>query len=138
MTFSLSTLSPSPPSPTVTTEQLVLTIASAADDRKAADLVVLKVTDVTYLADYFVIATGFSRTQVRAIADSIDKKVEEIYQRLPLQTEGKSDGIWILQDYGEVIVHIFLPEEREFYNLEAFWGHAQRFTLTELTQGLTP
>jgi ribosome-associated protein len=138
MTFSLSALSPSPPSPTVTTEQLVLTIASAADDRKAADLVVLKVTDVTYLADYFVIATGFSRTQVRAIADSIDKKVEEIYQRLPLQTEGKSDGTWILQDYGEVIVHIFLPEEREFYNLEAFWGHAQRFTLTELTQGLTP
>ncbi|MFM7578791.1 MAG: ribosome silencing factor [Microcystaceae cyanobacterium] len=138
MTFSLSTLSPSPPASSVTTEQLVLTIASAADDRKAGDLVVLKVTDVTYLADYFVIATGFSRTQVRAIADSIDKKVEETYQRLPLQTEGKSDGTWILQDYGDVIVHIFLPEEREFYNLEAFWGHAQRFTFPELTQGLTP
>lgn len=143
MTFSLSTLTPAPVTTTppiaeITTEQLILMIAETADDRKAADLVVLKVTDVTYLADYFVIATGFSRTQVRAIADSIEKKVEDCYGRLPLQTEGKSDGTWILQDYGEVIVHTFLPEEREFYNLEAFWGHAQRFTLEELTRLVHP
>jgi ribosome-associated protein len=91
------------------------------------------------LADYFVIVSGFSRAQVRAIADNIEKVVAENYQRLPLQTEGRGEANWILQDYGEVIVHIFLPEEREFYNLEAFWGHAQQISLLELaaTLGMT-
>ena len=123
-------------SPLLSTEQLVWTITQAADDRKAADMVVLKVVDVSYLADYFVIVSGFSRAQVRAIADSIEKVLEENYQRLPLQTEGKREGNWVLQDYGEVIVHIFLPEEREFYNLEAFWGHAQQIFLPELATTL--
>ncbi|MEM8637932.1 MAG: ribosome silencing factor [Cyanobacteria bacterium P01_G01_bin.54] len=106
--------------------QLAWQIATAADDRKAADVVLLKVAGVSYLADYFVLCTGFSRTQVRAIADSIETQVEEQLTRTPLRTEGRREGTWILQDYGEVIVHSFLPEEREFYNLEAFWGHAER------------
>lgn len=106
--------------------QLAWTIANAADDRKAEDIVLLKVTGVSYLADYFVLCTGFSRTQVRAIADSIESQVEEQLERTPLRTEGRSESAWILQDYGEVIVHSFLPDEREFYNLEAFWGHAER------------
>ena len=101
-------------------------IAEAADDRKAENIVLLQVDEVSYLADFFVIATGFSRTQVRAIADSIEDKLETEYGKVPLRTEGKRDGNWILQDYGEIIVHVFLPQEREFYNLEAFWGHAER------------
>jgi ribosome-associated protein len=105
--------------------RLAWSIAEAADDRKAEDIVLLQVNEVSYLADFFVVATGFSRTQVRAIADSIEQKLEDEYDRLPLRMEGKSDGTWILQDYGEVIVHVFLPQEREFYNLEAFWGHAE-------------
>jgi ribosome-associated protein len=108
-------------------QQFAWTIAQAADDRKAADIVILQVTDVSYLSDYFVIVTGFSKTQVRAIADAIEEKVEQTYHKNPLRVEGKSDGTWILQDFGDVIVHIFLPEEREFYNLEAFWRHAERF-----------
>jgi ribosome-associated protein len=111
------------------TEHLVETIVQAADDRKAADIIVLKVTDVSYLTDYFVIATGFSRTQVRAISDSIEAKVAQECQRHPLRVEGKREGSWMLQDYGDVIVHIFLPQEREFYNLEAFWGHAERINI---------
>lgn len=106
--------------------ELALTIAQAADDRKAEDIVVLRVGEVSYLADYFVIATGFSKVQVRAISQAIEQKVEMMWQRLPLRTEGKAEGSWVLQDYGEVIVHILLPQEREFYNLEAFWGHAEQ------------
>ncbi|GAB4191032.1 MAG: ribosome silencing factor [Coleofasciculaceae cyanobacterium] len=109
-----------------TSEGLALTIARAADDRKGGDILILKVADVTYLTDYFVIVTGFSRAQVRAISLAIDEKVEKEWQRLPLRTEGVTDSSWILQDYGEVIAHILLPQEREFYNLEAFWGHAER------------
>lgn len=105
--------------------RLAWSIAEAADDRKAENIVLLQVNEVSYLADFFVVATGFSRTQVRAIADSIEQKLEDDYDRLPLRREGRSDGTWILQDYGEVIVHVFLPQEREFYNLEAFWGHAE-------------
>jgi ribosome-associated protein len=105
--------------------ELALTIAQAADDRKGQDIVILGVAEVSYLTDYFVIITGFSKVQVRAISQAIEQKVETTWQRLPLRTEGQAEGSWILQDYGEVIVHILLPQEREFYNLEAFWGHAE-------------
>lgn len=107
-------------------KQLALTIAQAADDRQADDIVLLNVAGVSYLTDYFVITTGFSKTQVRAIADSIEEKVEKEWQRRPLRIEGRSEGSWILQDYGDAIVNIMLPAEREFYNMEAFWGHAER------------
>ncbi|NEP01850.1 MAG: ribosome silencing factor [Symploca sp. SIO2E9] len=107
-------------------QDLAWTIAQAADDRKGADILILRVAQVSYLTDYFVIVTGFSKAQVRAISQSIAEKMESVWQRLPIRTEGQANSSWILQDYGEVIAHIFLPEEREFYNLEAFWGHAER------------
>ncbi|YAI82891.1 MAG: ribosome silencing factor [cyanobacterium endosymbiont of Rhopalodia sterrenbergii] len=107
-------------------QTLIWTIVQAADDHKADDIIILKVTEVSYLSDYFIFATGFSTTQVKAIADAIEKKVDQICKQFPLRVEGKRQGTWILQDYGDVIVHILLPEEREFYNLEAFWGHAER------------
>jgi ribosome-associated protein len=111
-------------------QQLVSAIVQAADDRKAADIVVLKVTDVSYLSDYFVIATGFSKTQVKAISDAIEDKLGKEYAKVPLRVEGKVESAWILQDYGDIIVHIFLPQEREFYNLETFWGHAERIAVS--------
>ena len=130
----LSTLAMTPVVPTDAhpTEHLVWTIAQAADERKAGDLVILKVTDVSYLADYFVISTGFSRTQVRAIADNVEKQVEIHHGQLPLHTEGTSESTWILQDFGDVLVHTFMEEDREFYKLEAFWGHAQTITLADI------
>lgn len=109
--------------------QLALTIAKAADDRKATDIVVLRVTNVSYLADYFVLATGLSNVQVRAISRSIEETVELELQRYPQRIEGLSEGKWILQDYGDVIAHIFMPRERDFYNLEAFWSHAERLDI---------
>ncbi len=101
-------------------------IAEAADDRKAGDIALLKVDEVSYLADFFVVMSGFSRTQVRAIADSIEDKIEKEFGRLPLRKEGHQESTWILLDYGEVIAHVLLPQEREFYNLEAFWSQAER------------
>jgi ribosome-associated protein len=107
-------------------KHLAITIAHAGEDRKAGDIILLDVAEVSYLADYFVMMTGYSRVQVRAIAQAIDDKVQQELQRSPIRTEGKSEGTWVLQDYGDVLVHIMMPTEREFYNLEAFWGHAER------------
>ncbi|MEH2061774.1 MAG: ribosome silencing factor [Nostoc sp.] len=116
-------------------EKLAATIAVAASDRKAGEILLLKVTEVSYLADYFVMMTGYSKVQVRAIAQAIEGKVETELQRRPLRTEGKLEGSWVLQDYGDVIVHIMMPKEREFYNLEAFWIHAERISLPESDEG---
>lgn len=110
---------------------LALTIASAAADRKGSNIVLLRVSDVSYLADYFVIVTGFSNVQVRAIATAIAAQAEIECQRLPRRIEGQAEGTWVLMDYGDAIVHILMPYEREFYNLEAFWGHAERIEFSE-------
>ena len=112
-------------------KQLALEIVTAAEEKKAADIVLLQVGDVSYLADYFVIITGFSRTQLNAIAESIEDYLEEKQNLRPVRVSGKKEGGWIVQDYGDVIVHIFLPEEREYYNLEAFWGHAERQEISQ-------
>ncbi|MBD2442665.1 ribosome silencing factor [Dolichospermum sp. FACHB-1091] len=112
-----------------TSKNLALTIAQAALDRKAIGIVLLNVAEISYLSDYFVIMTGYSKVQVRAIADAIEGQVEIEWQRRPQRTEGKAEGTWVLQDYGDVIVHIMMPREREFYNLEAFWGHAERISI---------
>lgn len=106
--------------------QLALSAVHAAEDRKGADVTLLRTTAVSLLADYFVIITGFSRVQVRAIAYSISDAVEEDLQRLPKHMEGQGDANWVLLDYGDVIVHVMMPQEREFYDLEAFWGHAEK------------
>lgn len=110
-------------------EKMAVSAVDAASERKAGDLLLLKVADVSYLADYFIIATGYSNVQVRAIADSVEHTLKTEWRLSPLRTEGKAEGNWILQDYGDVIVHVMMPYEREFYNLEAFWGHAERIEL---------
>ena len=112
-------------------KQLALEITNAAKEKKAADIVLLQVGDVSYLADYFVIITGFSRTQLNAIAESIEDYLEQEHNLRPIRVSGKKEGGWIVQDYGDVIAHIFLPEEREYYNLEAFWGHAERQEISQ-------
>lgn len=112
--------------PSDTSYELATLIADAADARKGEDIVLLKVGEVTVIADYFVMVTGFSKVQIRAIAGSIEDKVEEVLNRRPLRSEGLAEGGWVLQDYGDVIVHILMPQEREHYDLEAFWGHAPR------------
>ena len=108
---------------------LALLAADACDDRKAGDIVLIRVEEISSIADWFVIASGFSDVQVRAIARSVEDKIEEEGGRLPLRKEGQTEGRWVLLDYGEVIVHALTPEERSYYDLESFWGHgeAERF-----------
>jgi ribosome-associated protein len=126
MTYNSQNRQPIPTTTLAPEEHLPWLIAEAADDRKADDIIILRVSELSYLTDYFVIATGFSKTQVRAIATAIKDKVEENQQKTPLRVQGESEGSWVVLDYGDVIVHIMLPNEREYYNLEAFWGHAER------------
>lgn len=106
-------------------EKLALLIADAADDRKGGEITLIKIGDVSVLADYFVIVTGFSKVQVRAIANSITDKVEEVLGQKARSLQGYSEGTWVLVDYGDVIAHVMMPEEREYYNLEAFWAHGE-------------
>jgi ribosome-associated protein len=122
---STSVLSPAEAIPDAI-EQLAYVIAEAAEDRKGGDIKLIKLSNVSVLADYFVIVTGYSKVQVRAIANAITDTVEEKLGRRPRAVEGYTDGSWILVDYGDVIVHILLPEERDYYTLEAFWGHAEQ------------
>jgi ribosome-associated protein len=101
-------------------------VAEAAADRKGGDIVILDVADVAYLADFFIIVSGLSPVQVKAIANAISATLETDFGLMPRHIEGMSEGRWVLQDYGDVVIHCFMPEEREFYNLEAFWGHGKR------------
>ncbi|NLM52038.1 MAG: ribosome silencing factor [Firmicutes bacterium] len=104
-------------------QRLVDLIKNAAENKKAEDLVVLHVGAVSIIADYFIIATGNTKLQVHAIADEIMEKTEEAGIPL-LHKEGYDEGLWVLLDYGSVVVHIFQPEQRSFYNLERLWAHA--------------
>ncbi|HEY9907388.1 MAG TPA: ribosome silencing factor [Thermosynechococcaceae cyanobacterium] len=111
---------------------VVQAIAQAAEDRKGVDLSILRVDAISTLADYFVIVTGLSKAQVRAIAVAVADAVEEGFERHPIHLEGQAEATWVLLDYGDIIVHVQMPHEREFYNLEAFWGHAERVNLSAI------
>ena len=89
--------------------------------KKAEEVVMLDIRKRANFADFFVVATGRSLIQARAIADAVVEACEDEFGS-PIRTEGYSEGGWILVDYGPVIVHIFLPQAREFYNLERLWG----------------
>ena len=106
-------------------EALVRLAAEAADDRKAVDIRLLKVDEVTTLTDWFLVCSGLSTVQVKAIATSVADRLEEEAQRLPLRKEGLHAGQWVLLDYGDVIVQVLTPDERSYYDLEAFWGHGE-------------
>ena len=107
-----------------------LAAVRAALDHKAYDLVVLETGDVSSIADYFVICSGRSDTQVEAIANAIEAALRERGAR-PLAVEGLPHAQWVLLDYGDVVVHIFYVPVREFYDLERLWIRAPRVDLPE-------
>ena len=94
-----------------------------ASDKKASDVLLLDVKDVTTIADYFVICSGNNARQIQAIADAIDEDLRKQGARL-LYREGDAETGWVLLDFGDVIVHIFAPKEREYYRLERLWSEA--------------
>jgi len=101
---------------------------AAAEDKKAKDTVILKLSNLTLIADYFVITSGDSEPQLKAITNFIMTKLKENEIRL-LHYEGKPETGWILLDYGDVIVHVFSEEKRDFYNLEYIWQEARKIRL---------
>ncbi|MBR3968927.1 MAG: ribosome silencing factor [Clostridia bacterium] len=108
-------------------ENILKVAANALNNKKAKQLKALKIDNLTTLADYFLIATATSSTHVRALADEVEDKLAEISIE-PHHIEGKSTG-WIVLDYTSVIVHVFTPNEREFYNLDSMWSDAEEISL---------
>ena len=116
------------PAPTTTDERAALDLArrivELAEDKKAADIVLLELAPLTTLADYFVICSGGSERQLDAIADGVISTLRDDRVR-PIGREGTASSHWVLIDYGSVIVHIFTPPEREYYGLEKHWSEAR-------------
>jgi len=109
--------------------KLACAIAQFLDDKLAKDITILNISNVSSLADYFVIASGDSTPQVKALLENTKEKVKTIFKRLPVRSERDLKNRWNLLDYGDVVVHILHKEERETYALEKFWSHA--FSITE-------
>ena len=103
------------------TKTLAEKIMVAAEDKKASDVRILDVEGISMVTDSFVICSANSNTQVKAIADNIEKELAKEGIKM-LHKEGYRDGRWILMDYGTCITHVFVEEERAFYNLERLWG----------------
>jgi ribosome-associated protein len=98
---------------------------SCAEEKKAENILLLRLSAITEFSDYFVICSGNSTRQNQAIADEITERLKE-YNLRPLHTEGYATAEWILIDYGAFIVHIFTPSARQFYDLERLWRDAER------------
>lgn len=106
------------------------TVIKALDSKKAVEISALEVGSLTIVADYFVIAAGTSNTQVRALADEVEYQMEQ-EGFVVRQIEGKATG-WILLDYHDIVVHVFLQDQREYYNLEKLWADATPIDISSL------
>lgn len=115
-------------------KQMLDTVVKTLYSKKAHDIQVLKVDDVTIMADYFVICTGMSNTQIKALAGEVEFKLSQEGVE-PLHTEGYGSSEWVLLDYGSIIVHVFYKSAREYYKLERLWADG---TEVDITEFITP
>ncbi|ADI13171.1 ribosome silencing factor [Truepera radiovictrix] len=115
---------------------VVQRIVDALDDRRAKDIAVLDLRRASETLDYFIVATGESSLQLRALEESVRDKLEAVGVR-PKGVEGPSTR-WVLLDYGFVVVHIMSPEARDFYDLEGLWADAERLEVTPTPPAATP
>ncbi len=109
-------------------KQFIEIAANALNDKKARSLSVLKVDELTALTEYFILATATSSTHVHSLADEVEERLREA-GFVPHHIEGKSTG-WIVLDYSSVIIHIFTPDQREFYGLDNMWSDAEKIELS--------
>ena len=116
----------------MTPKEMALLAAKALDSKKGAEIKVMEVTELTSLADYFVICTGGSTTQINALCDVVEEKLEVEGGEKPLHREGHRGGIWVLLDYGCIVVHVFNDEAREFYSLERLWKDGKPLDLSSV------
>lgn len=114
-------------------KEMAVCLAKALDSKKGMDILVLETNGVTSLADYFVLCTGNSAPQLKALADAAEKAMKD-HDIPPHHVEGHRGGTWILQDYSDVVLHLFSPEAREFYDLDRLWQDAKVVDLQGVLQ----
>jgi ribosome-associated protein len=108
----------------MTPDLLASAVVGFADDRKALDIVQLDLREITSYTDYFVICTGRTDRQTKAIHDAIHAGMKQEHGLLPRRVEGLAEARWVLMDYLDVVVHVFTPDTRDYYRLEQLWGEA--------------
>ena len=108
----------------VSSDKFASVIARILDDRQAKDIKILNISNISVLADYFVICSADTATQVKSLTGYVREKVKEHFERIPIGEENDLKNRWNLLDYGDVIVHMLHKEERETYAIERFWNHA--------------
>lgn len=113
--------------------ELTKAIAAVLDKKKALDIKAIHITEYSIVADYFIVASGTSNTHVKSLADDVEYELK-LRGVAPDHIEGRATG-WILLDYGSVIVHVFTPESRDYYNLERLWSDAQTVDLSDVVSG---
>ena len=102
-------------------------IVKTLDSKKAEDIKVIKIKELSVLADYFVIADGATAQQVKSMADYLEEGMDKLQLR-PIRKEGYADGKWIVLDYGDIIVHLFRKEERDYFALERLWNNGRNLS----------
>lgn len=112
-------------------KKMVLAAVDALEDKKAENIQIIDISEISPLADYFIIANGTNRNQVQALADNVEELLGKLgYERRPI--EGYENANWILLDYKDIIIHVFDQESRNFYDLERIWRDGKAVTVEEL------
>ena len=108
-------------------KKIALLAAKACDSKKANNIKLININKVSYISDWIIIAEGLSDVQVRSISKSVENDIKDAFNIEPLRKEGVNEAKWALIDYGDLIVNIFQPEFRKFYDLESFWSNGDNF-----------
>ena len=115
----------------LTAKEVALEVTKALDEKKGKDIKLLRISDVSSLADYFLICTGTSNTHVKTLCDYAEYTLEQLGEPM-LGREGHRGNAWELLDYGSVVVHVFTDEAREFYSLERLWADAENVDISDI------
>ncbi len=114
-----------------TSREMARSACHALSEKKAEELRVIEISEISPLADYFIIATGTNSSQIQAMVDAVEEELAKTGHN-PKQIEGNRNSTWILMDYSDIIVHIFLKEDRLFYDLEKIWTDGRKIAVEEL------
>ncbi len=115
----------------LTQNETIEVAVKALDSKRAENIRVIGIRDLTVIADYFIIANGTSTTQTKALADEVEYQLKEL-GKAPERTEGYQGANWIVLDYGDIVVHVFYKETRQFYNLERLWSDGESVDISHL------
>ena len=121
----------------VSSRDLAIDVAVAADDKKADDVIIINVGDVLSITEFFVLASASNRRLVATVADEVTARIREKYGRSPLRTEGIREQLWVLVDYGDVVVHVFAEETRRYYEIERLYKDVPRVDWQEASSNQT-